>query len=201
MAGLSIALTLAGLGATLAGCDSHAPHPTPETRPGYFADPPKTPPGAALCSRTMFAVVTVIAAALVDLFRSRRSLLPEIALLRHQLTVLERSVARPHVTRLDLTRASGKGPRCPRPAADADARVSDDRRSVVGPTRRCRGALPRVGTTPVTDAERRPLAENGRPLHKDGRILPASADRDHMVAGHAWFESRASLAVWHVCRS
>ena len=33
--------------------------------------------------------------------RSRRSLLTEIALLRHQLTVLERSVARPHVTRLD----------------------------------------------------------------------------------------------------
>ncbi|HXN33899.1 MAG TPA: hypothetical protein VN894_18645 [Polyangiaceae bacterium] len=70
-------------------------------RPGYFADPPKTPPGAALCSRTLFAVVTVIAAALVDLFRSRRSLLTAIALLRHQLTVLERSVARPHVTRLD----------------------------------------------------------------------------------------------------
>jgi hypothetical protein len=37
----------------------------------------------------------------VDLFRSRRSLLTEIALLRHQLTALEPSVARPHVTRLD----------------------------------------------------------------------------------------------------
>jgi hypothetical protein len=49
----------------------------------------------------MFAVVTVISAALVDLFRSRRSLLTEIALLRHQLAVLKRSVARPHVTRLD----------------------------------------------------------------------------------------------------
>jgi transposase len=36
----------------------------------------------------MFAIVTVLAAALVDLFRSRRSLLTEIALLRHQLTVL-----------------------------------------------------------------------------------------------------------------
>ncbi len=46
-------------------------------------------------------VVTVIAAARVDLCRSRWSLLTEIALLRHQLTVLERSVARPHVTRLD----------------------------------------------------------------------------------------------------
>ena len=49
----------------------------------------------------MFAVVTVLAAALVDLFRSRRSLLTEIALLRHQIAVLQRSVARPHVTRLD----------------------------------------------------------------------------------------------------
>jgi hypothetical protein len=49
----------------------------------------------------MFAVVTVLATALVDLFRSGRSLLTEIALLRHQLTVLERSVVRPHVTRLD----------------------------------------------------------------------------------------------------
>jgi hypothetical protein len=33
----------------------------------------------------------VLAAALVDLFRSRRSLLTEIALLRHQLSMLERS--------------------------------------------------------------------------------------------------------------
>jgi len=49
----------------------------------------------------MFAIVTVLAAAVVDLFRSRRSLLTEIALLRHQLTVLHRSVARPRVTRLD----------------------------------------------------------------------------------------------------
>jgi hypothetical protein len=49
----------------------------------------------------MFAIVTVLAAALVDLFRSRRSLLTESALLRHQHPVLERSVARPHVTRLD----------------------------------------------------------------------------------------------------
>jgi hypothetical protein len=46
----------------------------------------------------MFAIVTVLAAAVVDLFRWRRSLL---ALLRHQLTVLHRSVARPRVTRLD----------------------------------------------------------------------------------------------------
>jgi hypothetical protein len=45
-----------------------------------------------------------LAAALVDLFRSRRSLLTEMALLRRQLTVLERSVARPHVTRQRLDR-------------------------------------------------------------------------------------------------
>jgi multidrug efflux pump subunit AcrA (membrane-fusion protein) len=31
MVRLSIAVTLAGLGATRAGCASHAPHPTPET--------------------------------------------------------------------------------------------------------------------------------------------------------------------------
>jgi hypothetical protein len=49
----------------------------------------------------MFAVVTALADAVVDLFRSRRSLLTEIALLRHQLTGLERSVARPRVMRLD----------------------------------------------------------------------------------------------------
>ena len=40
----------------------------------------------------------------LDVFRPRWSLLAEIALLRHQLTVLQRSVARPRVT----------GPRCPR---------------------------------------------------------------------------------------
>jgi hypothetical protein len=62
---------------------------------------PENSLGTALCSPTMFAIVTVLAAALVDLFRSRRSLLTEIALLRHQIAVLERSVARPQVTRLD----------------------------------------------------------------------------------------------------
>jgi putative transposase len=49
----------------------------------------------------MFAIVTMLAAALVDLLRSRRSLLAEVALLRHQVAVLQRSVARPKVTQLD----------------------------------------------------------------------------------------------------
>jgi putative transposase len=49
----------------------------------------------------MFAVVTMLATAVVDLLRSRRALLAEVALLRHQVAVLQRSVAKPKVTRLD----------------------------------------------------------------------------------------------------
>jgi hypothetical protein len=49
----------------------------------------------------MLEAVLVLAAAVVDVFRPRRSLLTEIALLRHQLAILRRSVARPHVTRFD----------------------------------------------------------------------------------------------------
>lgn len=45
--------------------------------------------------------MTMLAAAVVDLLRSRRSLLAEVALLRHQVAILQRSVARPRVTRLD----------------------------------------------------------------------------------------------------
>jgi hypothetical protein len=45
---------------------------------------------------------TGLAAAVVDLSRSGRSLLTEIALFRHEIAVLERSVARPHVTRLRI---------------------------------------------------------------------------------------------------
>src|SRR5580658_10080302 len=47
----------------------------------------------------MLEAVLVLAAAVADVFRPRRSLLAEIALLRHQLTVLQRSVTRPRVTR------------------------------------------------------------------------------------------------------
>ena len=49
----------------------------------------------------MLEAVLVLAAAVADGFRPRGSLLAEIALLRHQLAVLQRSVARPRVTRLD----------------------------------------------------------------------------------------------------
>jgi putative transposase len=49
----------------------------------------------------MLEAVLVLAAAVADVFRPRWSLLAEIALLRHQLTVLQRSVARPRVTRFD----------------------------------------------------------------------------------------------------
>jgi hypothetical protein len=49
----------------------------------------------------MLEAVLVLAAAVADVCRPRWSLLAEIALLRHQLTVLQRSVGRPRVTRFD----------------------------------------------------------------------------------------------------
>jgi transposase InsO family protein len=49
----------------------------------------------------MLKAVLVLAAAVAGVFRPRWSLLAEIALLRHQLIVLQRSVARPRVTRFD----------------------------------------------------------------------------------------------------
>jgi transposase InsO family protein len=45
--------------------------------------------------------ILLLVAAVVDALRPRWALLGEVALLRHQLTVLKRSVARPRVTRLD----------------------------------------------------------------------------------------------------
>jgi len=49
----------------------------------------------------MLEAVLVLAATVADLFRPRWAPLAEIALLRHQLAVLQRSVARPRVTRFD----------------------------------------------------------------------------------------------------
>jgi hypothetical protein len=57
--------------------------------------------GMALPWAPMLQAVLMLIAAVADVFRPRWSLLAEIALLRHQLTVLQRSVARPRVTRLD----------------------------------------------------------------------------------------------------
>ncbi len=53
----------------------------------------------------MLEAVLVLAAAVADGFRPRGSLLAEIALLRHQLAILQRSVARPRVTRFDRINA------------------------------------------------------------------------------------------------
>jgi putative transposase len=49
----------------------------------------------------MLDAVLLLAAAMADALRPRRALLAEIASLRHQLAVLQRSVARPRVTRFD----------------------------------------------------------------------------------------------------
>src|ERR1700723_2373951 len=49
----------------------------------------------------MLEAFLVLAAAVADAFRPRWALLTEIALLRHQLAVLQRSVARPRVARFD----------------------------------------------------------------------------------------------------
>jgi putative transposase len=49
----------------------------------------------------MLEAFLVLAAAVADAFRPRLALLTEIALLRHQLAVLQRSVARPRVARFD----------------------------------------------------------------------------------------------------
>src|ERR1035438_6074732 len=49
----------------------------------------------------MLEAVLVLAGAVADAFRPRWALLTEIALLRHQRAVLQRSVARPRVARFD----------------------------------------------------------------------------------------------------
>jgi putative transposase len=49
----------------------------------------------------MLEALLVLAAAVADAFRPRWALLTEIALLRHQLAILQRSVARPRVARFD----------------------------------------------------------------------------------------------------
>src|SRR5258707_10626927 len=49
----------------------------------------------------MLEAVVVLAATVADAFRPRGALLTEIALLRHQLAVLQRSVAKPRVARFD----------------------------------------------------------------------------------------------------
>ena len=49
----------------------------------------------------MLEAVLVLAAAVADAFRPRWALLTEIALLRHQLAVLQRSIATPRVARFD----------------------------------------------------------------------------------------------------
>ncbi len=69
-------------------------------RGGYF---PGTgnPRAWRYLGAAMLEAIVVLAATVANLFRPRWSLLAEIALLRHQLTVLRRSVARPHVTRFD----------------------------------------------------------------------------------------------------
>jgi len=58
----------------------------------------------------MLQAVLVLAAAMADVFRPRWSLLTKIALLRHQLAILRRSVARPHVTRFDRIALAGVTP-------------------------------------------------------------------------------------------
>jgi hypothetical protein len=62
----------------------------------------------------MLEAVLVLAAAVADAFRPRWALLTEIALLRHQLAVLQRSVARPRVVRFDrIVRPTGASHRTP----------------------------------------------------------------------------------------
>ena len=70
-------------------------------RHGYFPDQREIQgPRRYLCA-PMLEAVLVLAVAVADVFRPRWALLAEIALLRHQLTVLQRSVGRPRVTRFD----------------------------------------------------------------------------------------------------
>jgi hypothetical protein len=70
-------------------------------RHGYFSDRRELQGDRHYLRAPMLQAVLVLAAALADIFRPRWSLLAEIALLRHQLAVLQRSVARPRVTWLD----------------------------------------------------------------------------------------------------
>jgi hypothetical protein len=75
--------------------------PRPDAaRSGYFEDQ-RGIQGVGVTLSAMLEAVLVLAGAVADAFRPRWALLTEIALLRHQLAVLQRSVARPHVTRFD----------------------------------------------------------------------------------------------------
>ena len=70
-------------------------------RHGYFTDRREIRWFRRYLCAPMLEAVLVLAATVANLFRPRWSLLAEIALLRHQLTVLQRSVTRPRVTRFD----------------------------------------------------------------------------------------------------
>jgi putative transposase len=70
-------------------------------RDGYFSDRREIQGNRHYLCALMLQAVLVLVAAVAAAFRPRWSLLAEIALLRHQLAVLQRSVARPRVTRLD----------------------------------------------------------------------------------------------------
>jgi len=68
-------------------------------RPGYFQDRRELPGTSTLRLRAMLKTVLLFATAVANLFRSRRAMLTEMALLRCQLTVLQRAVPRPRLSR------------------------------------------------------------------------------------------------------
>jgi transposase InsO family protein len=70
-------------------------------RGGYLTDQREAPRSLRYPRAPMLEAVLVLAATAGEVFRPRCALLAEIALLRHQLAVLQRSVARPRVTRFD----------------------------------------------------------------------------------------------------
>ena len=121
------------------------------------------------CTMPAKVVLTATAA---DMFRSRTSLLAELALLRHQLTVLQRSVARPRVTWFD------------RIALVALAAITPTRRSVlriVQPENASSLAPRRFQASPSTSAITTPHAlTRGSasrppcPPSDDGRAAPRS---------------------------
>ena len=141
----------------------------------------------------MFAIVTVFAAALVDLFRSRRSLLTEIALLRHQLTVLERSVARPHVTRLD--RITG-GTRCHHANVDECAAGGPTRDASPLAPRRLQGSLALALPARADVAHRR--RDRGADPHDGARKRALGGRADSRRIAQARDQSQQALPT-HRC--
>ena len=119
------------------------------TRHGYLRDQREVE-GVGVTFALVLEAVLVPPAALADALRPRWTLLAEIALLRHQLTVLQRSVTRPRVTRF------ARAPRSLGPSAPDWPQVRSLNRRCVNPpsVRTCTGRCCPGPTADLANASR-----------------------------------------------